>query len=307
MQEDALLIKYEYPESRGIDMKMLGESLVGFDRVLHDIIDIAGLTDKVNYRINHVEHGSVEIYSSLHVIFTLPFDNPNDLIDFLKLAAPEMVGGANNFFSSIHDAHRSINDFFDANQFDNNVITGLVVAFIIKAIELGGKIKSGKATKNELEAATTKQVKRLNKMVNEGRYRSAMMPMTEGDVTSIQVTSLVGEQLEAQVYEENVGDYLPDDEKVLPQLANGQRMTLTGQLVTLNSARGDEMYMRIIDVDHKHNLLKCIPSDEFSIEECAEFFKQYVTVEIEVLRSTLYKKPALIIHSMAPHQQKLGV
>lgn len=306
MIEDSLLIKYEYPTDKGIDMKLLGESLIGFDRVLKDIIDIADLTDKVEYRINRIEHASVDIFSSLHIVSELPFDSPNDLIDFLKLAAPELVNGANNFFSFAHDAHRSVNDYFQENQFDSSIVTGLVVGFILKAFDLGGRINNGKASKEDLNAATPKQIKRLGKMVEDGRYRSAMLPMTEGDVESIQLISLAdAARPQASVSEENVGDYLPEEEKVLPHLKNGERVTLVGQLVTLNSAHGDEMYIKAFNMDKRYSTLRCMPSDDLDIEECTEFFKKYVVVEAEVYRKSLYKKPALIIHTMSAYQQTL--
>ena len=287
-------------------MKLLGESLIGFDRVLKDIISIADLTDKVEYRINRIEHASVDIFSSLHIISQLPFDNPNDFIDFLKLAAPELVKGANNFFSFAGEAHRTVNDFFNENQFDNNIVTGLVVAFILKSFELGGKINSGKADKEALNGATPKQIKRLGKMVEEGRYRSAMLPMTEGDVESIQLISLADSMdLNTSVSEENVGDYLPEEVKVLPHLKNGERVTLVGQLVTLNSAHGDEMYIKALNIDRRYGTLRCMPSDSLDIEECTEYFKKYVVVEAEVYRRSLYKKPALIIQTMSQYQQAL--
>lgn len=306
MTDDSLLIKYDYPADKGIDMKLLGESLIGFDRVLKDIIDIADLTDKVEYRINRIEHASVDIFSSLHIISQLPFDSPNEFIDFLRLAAPELVKDANNFFSFAANAHRSVNDFFNANQFDNAVVTSLIVGFILKSFDLGGKINNGKASKEDLNTATPKQIKRLGKMVEDGRYRSAMLPMTEGDVESIQLISLADTAYpQASVSEENVGDYLPEEEKVLPHLKNGERVTLVGQLVTLNSAHVDEMYIKALNVDKRYSTLKCMPSDDLDIEECTEFFKKYVVVEAEVYRKSLYKKPALIIHTMSAYQQTL--
>lgn len=306
MKDDSLLIKYQYSSEKGIDMKLLGESLVGFDRVLKDIIEIADLTDKVEYRINRIEHGSVEIFSSLDLISNIPFDSPTDLIDFLKLAAPELITQANNFFSMADDAHRTANDFFNKNQLDNGVVTGLVVAFIIKAFDLAGRIHSKKVTKEDFETVTPKQIKKLDKMVADGRYKSAMAPMTEGDVELIELSSLESSQdIKAAVSEQNVGDYLPEEEKILPHLNNGERVPLTGQLVTLSSARGDEMYMKVLNIDKRYSMLRCTPSDNLSIEDCAQFFKQYVSVDAEIFRSTLYKKPVLIIHGMSPFQQTL--
>lgn len=306
MKDDSLLIKYQYSSEKGIDMKLLGESLVGFDRVLKDIIEIADLTDKVEYRINRIEHGSVEIFSSINIISNIPFDSQSSFIDFLKLAAPELVTQANTFFSTAHEAHRSVNDYFSRNQFDNNIVTGLVVAFILKAFDLAGKINSKKATAKDLEATTPKQAKKLDKMVIEGRYKRAMAPMTEGDVERIELSSLRPNQdIRTTVSEQTVGDYLPEEEKILPYLTNGERVTLAGQLVTLSSARGDEMYMKVLNIDKRYSMLRCTPGDDLSIEECAPYFKQMVSVEAEIFRSTLFKKPVLIIHEMSLFQQSL--
>jgi hypothetical protein len=306
MLNDSLLIKYQYHQDNGIDMHVLGQSLVGFDAVLKDLLEIAGLKDKIEVKVSHVEHGSVEVYNAFIFLADMPFENITHFLDFLKIAAPHLAADANTFFSNTGNVHRSVNDYFAKNEFDSAVVSGLVVAFIIAATDWAGKLYKHNGKVKDLGVITPAQASKLKRMIENGRYKRALAPIMSGDVSSVKLSSIgLMNETTIELSQSSIDNYLPEEAKILPDLKNGHRVKLVGELVTLQSARSDELKIRIHGVRRKDSLLRCILADSSTIENYTKLFKKIVVIDAEVYRKTLYRKPELIVYEMHERQQDI--
>lgn len=303
--QDSFLIKYDYKDAEGFNLAVLGESFVGFDALLKDILNLAQLSEEsVEVRTTRVQRGSVEVYNAIIVsLQPVPFDSIPAFLDFLRIAAPQLVNDANTFFSVAHDAHRAINDYFARNQFDGAIVSGIIAGYVVEVVKKVGALKKHP---QDTQGLTPTQLSKLQRMVEGGRYRRAFSPIVEGGVSAIRIATVgVSAQRDAVITEQNVGDYLPEDSKILPDLINGQLVSFTGKLVGLQSTRGASMKLKIDSIDPRYALLIAVPADNTTIEQYASFFNQHVVIEAEVSRKTLYKKPELIVRKMSLNQGSL--
>lgn len=303
--QESFVIKYSYKSDEGFDLASIGESFVGFDALLKDILEIAQLGEAIEIKTTRVQQGSIHVYNAIISLNTIPFDNPAVFLEFLKIAGPEFINNANTFFSAIHGIHRSVNDYFVNNPVDLTLAT-FIVGYIVGSIDIAGKLKGNKSIPTGVKASP-RQINRLRRMVEGGRYRRAFMPITGGTVSSIKVAALNINKKEIVISENNVGNYLPDDCQILPEFVNGDIVQLDGELLSLQSTRGDIIKIRVNNIDPQNCLLSGTPVDGTSIEDYKQFFKQSVTVKAEISRKTLYKRPDLIIISMALLQGELDI
>ena len=145
-------------------------------------------------------------------------------------------------------------------------------------------------------------------MVKKGYYKKALTPITQGNVSEVKFEAINGNKKRSvTISDTNVGDFLPDEEQVLPQFSNGDRVPLTGELQLLGSTHGDSMKIRVRDVDPENNLLDAKLVDGLDIIDYRDLFKQAVYIDAEIKRKNMYKKPELVIHEMTALQEKLGL
>lgn len=306
--QESLLIKYSYDSRDGFDLGAIGESFMGFDAVLKELLDIAQLGESVQIKTSKVQQGSIEVINAVVLIDVMPFHNVESFLEFLRIAAPEALNSANTFFSGLADGHRSVNDYFAQNPVDQTVaerIVELIVVYIVSSLAVSRKLKKSQSIPVDSKASD-RQIKRLKRMISTGKYKRALKPITEGSASSIKVATLSTKQNRSvTISEANVGDYLPDDSMILPEYENGQEVRLTGELQSLQSTHGDTMKIRVDNIDPKNSLLVATPSDGVNIEDYAGYFKKQVIFDAEIFRKTMYKRPELIIHSMSLAQTQL--
>lgn len=302
--KDSLLIEYKYDPNDGFDLKLVGESFVGFDALLKDILDTAHLKDKVEIKPIRIEHGSIDLYNALTIIDTSPFNNVQDFLDFLKLAGPDLLHQANNFFSTANEVRKTVNDYFKEYPADVQLET-LIINYIVTHMLVARKLKKNSSSITDKDG-TPKQINSMRRMIFSGRYKRALMPIAEGKTTSITLRSVDDKSKpKATFTESNIEDYLPDEAQILPEFINGEKVTLTGQLLNLQSAKGDEVKLRIDNIDRNNNLLVGFPAHGADTKDYVHLYKKRVHIEAEIYRKTLYKRPELVILEMTESQQQI--
>lgn len=299
--KESLLIKYSYDSQDGFDLGAIGESFMGFDSVLRELLEIAQIEEDVQVKTSKVQQGSIEVLNFIILTNPIPFHSVEVFLEFLRIAAPELLNGANTFFSALGDHHRTINDYFAKNPVDQTVaekIVELIAMYLVSSLAISRKLKKHNMIPENTKASD-RQIKRLRKMVTTGKYRRALKPMVEGGTSSIKIATLAARRdQEVIITEVNVGDLLPDDSMILPEFENGQMVRFTGELQSLQSTHGDSMKIRIDGIDPQNSLLVATPNDETDIEDYAIYFKKKVILTAEIFRKTMYKRPELIIQNM---------
>ncbi|HSE29208.1 MAG TPA: hypothetical protein VLA77_01325 [Candidatus Saccharimonadales bacterium] len=303
--KESFVIRYEYRPEDGLNLTLLGESFAGFDSLLKDILETANLGEEVEIKTTRVQQGSIEVFNALVTLHPIPFTDVQAFLEFLRIAAPELLNDANTFFSNIHGIHRTVNDYFARNPVDM-AVAGLIIGYITGAIRTSAKLKNGNKLPNDSKVSP-RQISRLKRIVESGRYRRALAPITEGVISTIEIKPTINTSEGVKITERNVGEYLPEDDKILPDLHNGDRIKLSGELLSLQSTRGDVLKIKVDDLDPRFSLLTCTVADGASIESYKHLFKERVVFEAEVVRASYYKRPELVVYAMSQQQEELGI
>jgi hypothetical protein len=301
-----LNIEYKYRPEDGFDLSLVGESFMGFDSLLTEILDIAHLTDRVKVRPTDIRHGSIILDSVFVIVDILPFLKVEDFLEFLKLADASLIPAANDFFSKTGNVEKNVNDFL--NQYPGRqLLIELLGGFIIMVLWEARQAKKRTANVSNFPGSP-RQLNRINKLVSKGRFKRALKPITQGKTSEIKVIPLRNTDKPKVVFNEsNIENYLPDDAQILPEMLNGSYVELTGYLVTLQSSHGDEMKLKIDNIDQSNNLLVGHPEHGVDTQEYAHLYKKHVCIKAEVIRQNLYKRPELTVFELQELQQSLDI
>ncbi len=302
-----LLIKYEWEDvDAGFNMATLGESLVGFHAVLNELFAISNIQGELQVRTVKVKEGSVEIISILDVVLNghYPFTSIPALYDFLETTNEDLLKVAQDFFSAIGNTGKTINDFFNENQFMGSLAADFISGYMIYLIGKQQSRKEKDADKN----IPKRYANKLKQLQQRNTYKRALKPLVDGEFKSIKVAQLaVDSPKEIVIEEKNLPDYLSDDSQILPDFVNGQEVKITARVVGLQSTKGETVKLKVDNIDPNNNLLMAHPPEGTGTENFRELYGENVLVVAEVYRRTLYKRPELLIRSMEKSQMELGL
>lgn len=296
----SFVITFDFEAKEGFDLALIGSSFIGFDRVIKELLIYAGLSEKIEVRTTQVRQGSVEVLNSILTLDPLFIQDPRQLIDFLKIAEPALINGLNTFLATKND----LNEYYAKNPLDFE-ISLLITAYIINSIRLAGIAKRSEKEALKKSAATPRQIKRLHNMVKKGHYKKALAPITHGSISSVGLKSTDTKTIPVLITPENVGDFLPDEDMILPEFTDGDLVNLTGELQLLGSTHGDSMKIKIRDINPEHCLLDATLGEGLDILNYRELFKQAVFVRAEIKRESMFKRPTLEIDELTSLQEKL--
>lgn len=317
IMNENLLIKYieQDNEGPGFDLGLLGESFTGFNDVFKELFEISQIQGDLVLRTTKISEGSIDVVNLVQVVIShSPFKDPRDLLDFLQIVDATLYQQASNFFNAIGNGHKTVNDFFREYEFSGSVvsgsvggiISGLVVLYFPKMIAWSGLQKSQLTTENEGgEKISERSAKKLQNMVASGKYKKALKPLSENGVSSVKIVALKSGQAQVVIDEAQLEKYLPEEEKILPELQNGNIINLTGQILALQSTRGETLKFEASGIEPKYKLLTAHPGEDKKTEDYKDFYKKLVNIKAEVYRKSLYQRPELIIQAIETSQTEL--
>lgn len=300
-----LKIKYEYDESKGFDMGTLGESMIGFQAVIHELFDMSKIQGELEIKTLRVKEGSVELINVLEIVTnTIPFNSVPAMLDFLEATNFDALKQAQEFFGLIGNVGKGINDFLNENSFIASNITSFIAIYITYMI---GK-QQGRKDKDASKSIPKRYANRLEQLRDKNSYRRALKPLTTGEFKSIKVAPLaVSKPQEVVIAEEQLEDYLSGDSEILPDFINGHEVTLTARIVGLQSTKGETVKLRVENIDPYNSLLIAHPPEGMGAEHFREMYGETVVLTAEVYRKTMLKRPELLLRSMEKHQQQLDL
>lgn len=306
-QPNSFKIRYVAERGDNFDFGLIGESFVGFNAVFKELCSLTGINGEVEVKLDRVEHGSIEVFNTIHItIVSLPFETISDFLDFLRAASPEMLQEAQQALSQLQHADQAANVFFDKRPFDAAMLMALTPPFFAHCLKWARRLKRGKDAPAVSKHLSKKQATKLRSMIDRGIFKRAFKPVTEGNVKTIELSSIGPfNPTTVKIDEESLGDYLPDDAQILPELENGLIQVFTGRLLALSGTRGECLKIRVHNIDPKHSLLTARPDDGLTTEDFKDLYKQEVAFTAMVYRRSLYKRPELVIMEMHPLQGQL--
>jgi len=290
-----------------IALAELGESLVGFDSVLKEFARILRIQGELEIRASSPKRGSVifQIAAQLdHASLALLFSSIGDFLDFLKVAADPTFHQAHDFFNSIENAHKTLNDWASKHPVDFAVLSAL---FAKAALMLFKKARKNKDTVDYSDKEIPKRVaEELHKLIGKHGFKKALKPIVEDKVESIEVSCEKAFAVSVKVDHGSLQDYLAEDEQILPHLQNGSVCKLTGTVTSLKGTRGDSLTLQIEHGGETFNL-DTLPAQGATSKSYKDLYKEAVNVEAEVIRKSLYQKPKLKLQSINRVQSVLGL
>jgi len=285
-----------------MDLSDLGTSLVGFDRLLRDIIKITKINGELSIRAMSFREGSiiVDILIKIQEISEhFIFDNVSELLDYLKIANEIVWQQAISFFQEITSRTKTVYDYLSKHPVE---LTTLSVA-IVKLFELARKNKDQPCL--DSDEIPKRIAIELNKLIQKKRgFKLALKPLIEDKASSIEVSSERTFRRPLVIDQNNFHEYLGEDDKILPHLENGKVYSLIGEIRSLKSTRGDSLTFRYMYRTKTYNL-DLFPPHKISTKEYTDYYKESVIIDAEVIRSSFYKKPKLNLHSIDFQQKKL--
>lgn len=301
-----MFIKYIGPDSRRtseIDLKVLGESIQGFDHVFRELVDVLKIDADVEIKAAQVSDGSIVIKVLIALGTNAHFLHPADYLNFLQLVNSALHAEVSTQLSSLSELHDGVNDWVARYPLD----FALISAAFVKLISLTKKQKGALTTQDDDgNLIPAKYPPRLKRLIKDKAYRKAIKPFVEGEAAQIVVSADGNFRNAAEITESNFGDYLSEDEQILPEWENGASIDITGKIVSLQCTRGETMKFRATGVPRKHQLLIAYPSDGKTTQDFLGYYRKDVWVKAAVERASLYQKPQLIIKEIGLVQSTLS-
>lgn len=293
-----LYIKYVGTNSRStsdIDLKVLGESIQGFDHVFRELVKLIRLDAELEVKASKVSDGSIVIKILLILGQTAHFLTPKDYLNFFQLINPALHAEMATQFSRLSDLHMTANELASRYPLDFYLLAD---AFV-KLINLTKKQKIVPTNIDE-EGNTipNKYVPKLKRLISNRIFKKAVKPFVEGEAKRIAISSKEDFRGATVINDENFGDYLSENEQILPAWENGSAIEVTGKILSLQCSHGETMKIRIAGLPRKHQLLIAHPPDGKSTEDYLQFYRQEVSIKATIYRKSKYQKPALIIATM---------
>lgn len=303
-----LFIRYKLAndEKLGFDLSYLGESFVGFNDVFKELFEISEITGELEVRTLRISEGSIVTEIVINVLTSIPFENIKHFQNFLQFTDISLLTQFNDYFSQLENAHKTLNNYFQENQFDLQFVTVLMTIFLTKMISLTPLEKEKIVLKDKDEKEIPlRYAERLHQMVNQRKYKKALKPLIENNVAEVSLSNTKRFQESVSINEKNFEDYLGEEEKILPELQNGEIHSFTGEILALQSTRGEVLKFKAYGFDPRYQLLIAHPGGNMKTEDYKDYYKKQVNIKAEIYRKSLYKKPEIIIHDIELVQPKL--
>jgi len=298
---DSLKITYVGTDNRNtsiIEFDELITSLDGFNKAIKKIHAISKINGDISIEAADVRSGSIVFELLLHVQLTgQPFLDPRHAIDFLRLCSEGLAQIAQDALT----VDGNLNRFYSEQGFNATALTSLVPLFIQRAIKAAGKMKRNlNATTDDGRPIPTRYVGPFRRMVDRGEFKKALKPIVDDTVTRIEVGD---GDLKTVLDQTSFQEYLGEGDQVLPQLVNGQEVTLTATVTGMQSTRSDSLTLKL----HDHGGLSVVafPADGKTTKDYIDFYGQRVLVTAKIYRRSDYQKPKLILKELQIEQTEI--
>lgn len=291
--EAKFFVKYDsaskYDDS-SVALHDFGESLVAFDTLVKDFGQMFRIQAEIEIYASSHREGShiVDLIFRVHESFdSLPIDSVGHLLEFLKITGEQLFENASRFFGGIKDLHKTVNDFGAKYPIDIALIC-LIIPWLFKITR--------KQRKNELPAdpkLSERIAKELYKIIQKNRFGHFINPIVNETAKSIEVSpdrNFIKNT--TKIDNTNFEDYLGTDTEILPELIDGNKYDLRGEITSLKSTRGDSLTFQYSKKDKAYNLDLLPPSGE-TTKSYTQYYKELVNISALVERHSVFKKPKL--------------
>lgn len=305
-----IYIRYSWFEWLELDLKTLGESLIGFNSVIPEILSNTKLNGEIKVSVVDVNQGSIIFWVELQVILTLleAFRNIKELHEFLQVVDPEQI----------KNLHTTINHFASENPIDYDILKLVIEImaawglwkYLIKAFHALREQKKAPKIQWDWYNLPTRVAENFHRSITKNSFRKAFKPFVEARIHSLQVAPTLDftEKDIAEITIQNFWDYLSENQEILPQLNNWDKITVQWKLIGLQSSKWDSMKVRFAGYNKNMRDFICYPQSWTDTKDFRSFFKEdNLKMELEVVRESKYVKPRFIVHNMERSEVTLNI
>lgn len=305
-----IYIRYSWFEWLDLDLKTLGESLIGFNSVIPEILSNTKLNGEIKVSVVDVNQGSIIFWVELQVILTVleAFRNIKELHEFLQVIDPEQI----------KNLHTTINHFASENPVDYDIIKLVIEIiaawglwkYLINLLNAGKDQKQTPITQWDGYDLPSRVAESLHRSITKNSFRKAFKPFVEARIQKLQVAPTLDftEQDISEITIQSFGDYLSENQEILPQLNNWDKITVQWKLIGLQSSKWDSMKVRFAGYPKNMRDFICYPESWTDTKDFRSFFKEdNLKMELEVVRESKYVKPRFIVHNMERSEITLNV
>lgn len=287
-------IRYSGPATdEGFDMKVIGESMVGFDSLIKDFREVCGIKGDIHVKTTAVSKGSVIVSGYLLIEVASHFISNHELfMEAVEYYDPVVFLQLSSFLSDIDNVEKSIEDFFRERQFLSNMLTGIIAGVVV-----------GWMTR---ERQPDKMSARIEKLRQRGRFDKAMKPLAEEGYHEISFTAKrLDKQRVASVDDAGYIDLVSDDAQILPDYENGREFTADAIIRSLSSSRGERIGLRFYGPEFGKRIYPAFPDDGYTTASYRHLYNEDVRGRFQVYRKSLYKVPEFKILNLERKQFSL--
>ena len=286
------------PENE-VDLKSLGESLIGYSRISSEFTRILRIRGDIRISATSFRDGSLIIDTMVELQKggdTL-FSSAQDYFDMLQLASRDAWSKATGALSQLQGGYEDLEDYFSKHP----IQLGLILIVLTKLVEKACSQK--KKPQLDDEELPVRIAQELHALLKTKTFKNFLEPITQDRVAVIEVSPDKDFKNSAKIDESNFQDYLPEDEQILPHLLPESTHELEGDITSMKSTRGDSLTFHY-EFGGKGYNLDLLPEHGKSTKIYTGFYKERVHTKATVIRKSMFKKPKLRIeeiHHQAPY------
>ncbi len=300
-----LYIKYN-SSSQGLNLELLGESFIGFQKLLKTFVGIAEIEGELSVMTTKISEGSIDVELTLELLSNLPFQNIQDFITFLQFVKSEAPKDVQNILNLASDGYTNVEQFMAAHPMLLMVSYEFIRHYFIKMLRISPLMKNHPVVRDPSEGdIPPKYARNLHRTINQGGYKKVLLPVIENQTESILVSEESSYENGVLINESNFEDYLAEEEEILPELTEGTEVSLLGEIKALQSTQGESLKFKAFDLPETYSLLVAYPAVGKNSEDYMPFYKQQALMTGVIKRKSLYRKPEIVITDVVLAQQSI--
>lgn len=287
------LSKTIFKEVWKIDIKELELKITGLkewsivvDLIVNNLWDIVSRFKNVHDFLNYLHTLDIEIYKKAVDIINASVNSYKELENRGKDHPVALLIAAEILLKYKGNLSRFLKKIFRISKEIKN--TNLQAVNDDAEIDINGIMIKWKIAKN------------TKKIVNQWKFVDLLEPIIDDKVTEIDVWFDDDfEEIDSNNFENMIGEGF----EILPEYRNWEEYEFIWSFTAMQSNIGETMTLKsntLVAKNWKNFLFSCITLDEHTTEEYKEFYWESILVKVkaEILRSSLYKKPKLIVKSV---------
>lgn len=294
-------VPHEDLPSDEVELRALGESLIGFSRITSEFSKVLGIRGEISVTATHTHEGSliIETLLDLQSAGVEVFDSAQALYEFLKITSQEAWEEATDVLGRIQDGYEDIEEYYAKHPVQLLAIAGAITWLFKKT-----RKQKEKPQLDDPELPP-RIANSLFELLKTKAFRRLLEPIIQDAVQSIEFSEHKDFRDAAKVDQKNLQDYLPEEEQILPHLLPDSEHQLTGEVTSMKSTRGDSLTFHYESGGKAHNL-DLLPEHGKTTKAYTGFYKERIITLVVVIRDSMYKKPKLRIETIehqAPYLQ----